>query len=272
MQFRLEKVIFRSYLSFLMLVCVSVMALIVAVNRLVDPYGFYHAPHYEGFNINKPEIVTHLRLAKASAVKRIMPRSIILGSSRSEYGIDPEHPGWLKLPTYNLALSGGNIYEAMRYLQHAHTIKPLQEVVLMVDFFMFNALNNPNEIDFKENHLSVGVDGVKQISLISDELASLISLDTFFSSMNTVIKQGNKYESMYMPNGMIKRENREQTIKKVGGHRNAFISNERGAYASTHGKYSFSDKDINNIDVYRSLLKFCYQQDIHLNIAISPMQ
>ena len=69
---------------------------------------------------------SHLRMAKAYQVRLQKPRAIILGTSRAEFCLDPDHPGFSHRPTYNLNLSRGNFYEILRYFQHVDAVTELE--------------------------------------------------------------------------------------------------------------------------------------------------
>ena len=85
----------------------------------------------------KPYIPT--KRAKALAILKIRPKTIILGSSRTELGMDPNHSFWDFQPVFNAAFGGADIYDSFYYLKHANSTGELKKAVIMVDFFMFNA-------------------------------------------------------------------------------------------------------------------------------------
>ena len=257
------------YLRVLLFGTMAFLLLAVGFNRLIDPFGLFDGPHIEGINTNKPEFVSHLRMAKAAAVQRLHPRAIVLGTSRGEIGIDPQHPGWSVQPVYNLALSGGNIYEAYRYLQHTHALEPVHQVVLMLDFFMFNAVNNSDEVDFDEQRLAVSADGESLQSGFSDLIAALGSLDALASSLQTVRLQHKGRE--YRNDGFRFREYQaRQEFRSQGGQRAAFQGNERGYFKKNYDRFSFQNPNRDNLKIYRRLLQLAYRDDIDLHIAISP--
>ena len=72
--------------SFLLAVCIF--------NYFVDPYWIYQTARIEGVNKNKPVFEKHIRLSRAHVVNKLKPSGIILGTSRAEFGIDPNHSGW----------------------------------------------------------------------------------------------------------------------------------------------------------------------------------
>src|SRR5438034_6303983 len=108
------------------------LAAVVAVNLVVDPFGMYRLVVLESVNAYKPAIPTRVRLIKAYEVRRLRPRGIILGTSRSHVGLRPSHDGWdpAARPVYNLAFDGATTKEMYHYLRHAHAFRPLRKAVL----------------------------------------------------------------------------------------------------------------------------------------------
>ena len=254
---------FQRYLRVLLVWIPLVLLSVIGFNRLVDPYGLYPGPRFEGFNTKKPEFSNHIRMAKAKVIHRIRPRAIVLGTSRGEIGIDPQHPGWKMQPVYNLALSGGNIYEALRYLQHSGAIVPTQQTVLMLDFFMFNTNQNPDELDFDEAILSISFDEKTQ-RIGTRQFEILASLDAFFASLRT-LRQDKDY---HRRDGFRLRENDERSEKEQ--QRTAFLDNEEGYFNKHYHQFSFANHERDNLALFRKLLIYAHEHDIDLRIGISP--
>ena len=84
----------KRYLLILVLVIIASLLCVGMLNWFVNPYSIYSSPKIEGINKDKTEFLNHLRLTKAYQVSRQKPTSIILGTSRSGRGLDPDHPGW----------------------------------------------------------------------------------------------------------------------------------------------------------------------------------
>ena len=259
---------FSIYLKFLLIAVPVVLISTVGFNRLIDPYALYGGPTIEGVNTNKPAFSSHLRLAKAAAIRQQRPSAIVLGTSRGEYGIDPDHPGWDTSSVYNLSLSSANLYESFRYLQHAQAVQPLQQVVLMLDLLMFNA-SKPEQADFTEERLAVNAKNQPQQQNSSD-LLILASLDTTFASVETIMKQYKTDGSIYLANGMRETTHNTINIHSSGGHHKAFLSNEKGYFNDTYDKFSLTTAQRNNWKTYQEILSLAQQQKIELHIAISP--
>ena len=60
-------------------------------NFIVDPYDVFNTPNFFGINHEKPKKDSNDRQFKAIDITRIKPTTIIIGSSRTKQGINPEH-------------------------------------------------------------------------------------------------------------------------------------------------------------------------------------
>jgi hypothetical protein len=254
----------RYFYSLLISLVVSLL-LVAGFNRVVNPYGIFTGPEIAALNRDKPETLTRQRMSKAYQVAYRKPEAIILGTSRA-IALNPEHPHWASLRRYNLALTSSSIYEQWRYLQHAQAINPLREVVIGMDYFMFNHRTGKN---FREARLAVKPDGRAQWNLagyeINDLMAGLLSLSAFRSSLATIEQQGKVHDPV--------EEKRERIIAK-GGHWGLFTDMERDlfqTYASASVQRSYGE--IGSYDepgCMRKIIRLAQQSNIRLTLFISP--
>lgn len=251
-----------------------------AFNWFIDPFGVFGAIQIEDFNTLKPDFSEHVRLGKAATVSRLAPEAIVLGSSRAEQAYDTEHPGWKPQarPRYNLGLSAANMYEVLRYFQHAHGTQPLEQSVLGLDFFVFNVYRE-NKPDFNDARLAVSLDGKNNfLTLRSDFFPVLLSNDAWNASLRTIrVQDANSINTPYLSNGLRGWQDKSERILEKGGHRKAFLANER-LFASTlylpapQYKYDFinSETGESTWDYYRLLLSTAYQDNVDLILVINP--
>jgi len=268
MSFRYIK--WYSILTFLLLL-LSLLSVCV-----IDPYDICRIVAVKGLNAQKTEFSTHLRISKAWAIQHEKPEAINLGTSRAEYGIDPDHPGWRSKHVYNLALSGANIYECMRYFQHAHCVKPLKKVILALDFFMFNAYRK-NQPDFDENLLAATSDGLPTQFSNINAISVYFSIDSLIDSFHTICNQNEEDGTIFLPNGQREWTHNTRNIRKKGGHRKAFLSNEKSYMTDTwlpapFRQYNFIDPETKSstFEYYTAILKTAYRNHIDLRIFVSP--
>jgi len=267
--------LFKHYLFLIVSIVIVFMSIIGLANWLIDPYWIYRNVEITGINKIKPMFRTHVRMAKANLVNKIKPKGIILGSSRSGYGIDPTHPGWTTSSVYNLSLPGTTIYELMRYFQHATVDGSVKEVVLALDFFMFNG-QRKFESDFKENRLNADVNGNYNFSSgFADIGATLFSIDSLKASYRTLYSQNE--ENMFLDNGQRSWTSYMEKIEKVGGIRNMFHKVER-EYLSDHwwfsscNRYEFNESETNKstFRYLRTIISEAHKKNIRLHLLISP--
>ncbi|MCC7485784.1 MAG: hypothetical protein IT529_12465 [Burkholderiales bacterium] len=99
----------RRYTRGLLLALALVLAATAAFNALVDPFWYFGAPEYPGFNAAKPRFARLERAVKPQLLARERPQAIILGSSLAEIGFDATHPALTaggRLTAYNYAFAG----------------------------------------------------------------------------------------------------------------------------------------------------------------------
>ncbi len=253
------------------------MFLVVGIfNGAVDPFGMLGSPRIAGFNEVKPEIGTHVRMAKAYQVRPFNPGGVILGTSRADVGLDPEHKGWARdaAPVYNLALSSGRIDEIYGYLRHAQAHGPLKQVVLSLDLMMFNA-NWRKEADYSESRLSIPEKNILDVGWVKDLLLALFSLDGLKSSQATIEAQSNPTVTNYFPNGARDTSRKWAYVQAKGGHFKLFLMNTKNDLVSPAGWSGFAleaaDGSPPPIDTLRNIVRFCKENDIDLRVIISPI-
>ncbi|WP_222426879.1 DUF1574 domain-containing protein [Hyella patelloides] len=228
-------------------------------NWLIDPQDIFKSPNYWKINHEKINKDNNDRLFKAVDIIRLQPENIIMGSSRTKQGIDPESSALGKEQNfYNLAINGPNFYEARRYIEHAiHNQPELKEIILGVDFFMFNQdlENQPtfNSSRLEKNHL-----------IFDDAVKNLFSLDVVNNSLETIKASQNSPDTVdddygddgFMPNRNF---NNGQTIWRF----NQSIK----LYFSLHSNYQFSESYWND---FKQIVQLCRENNIELKVFLSP--
>ncbi|HEN5521472.1 TPA: hypothetical protein U6299_002967, partial [Legionella pneumophila] len=256
------------YLTFLLLFGLFIMLF----NWLVNPYDIYKSLPIQKFS-QKPQVTSHLRLSKAIAIEWKRPEYLILGSSTAETGLDPDFSAWDNSHVYNLGLSGANIYEVMRYLQHAEAIKRIKKVVLVVNFFMFNAYVE-NRDDFNESLLRVDVNGDKNPFAINTIISTLLSFDALKASLETIKNQHKR--NAFLSNGQLVHDYREEQIQQLKGYKNNFLYTE--SYSKTsllplpHNQFGFTDpeKGIDTIAYLQKIIAICEKNHTELILILAP--
>lgn len=146
---------FQTYLvTFATLLLVG-LVLVLSATYVTDPYAIYRS-HDEIRGLEG-----HTRIVKPIWVAEAQPDTLLIGSSRAEFLLDPDAVDALTGSTaFNMALSGANIHEIRRNAEHALAVAPIATLVIGLDFFMFNQ-DRPPRPNFSENRLAVDENGAR---------------------------------------------------------------------------------------------------------------
>lgn len=266
------------YLRLYAIVTGGLLAAVIGFNYVIDPYDVNGRFDIERVNSVKAAMTTHGRLAKAYAVRRLKPEAIALGSSRTEHALDMRHAGWNAgaTPRYNLALGGASIYEIMRYFAHAQTMQPLKQVVIGIDFPMFE-ITTQKAPDFSESYFTPE-DSLGGLEIGLQKLGILASLDTVELSAKTVIKsafKGSLKFCIFEDDGTSAAACLENQIAP-NGIRAAFIPREieglKEARTSPDHAFRFDNgSGESTFDHFRAILKIARQNGTDLRLFISPI-
>jgi hypothetical protein len=244
--------------------------LVAAINLVVDPYNLIDGIRVLGLNEKKPDIFSHSRLYKAYAAWNIRPEAIALGNSRTDCGIDPDHPGWSLAANghFNLGLSGAHIYETKHYFRHALALGKVKQVVLGLDPYSFG--HNKTTADFRAGILAhesgvIGLYGWQR-------LAYFFSSDALRSSLRTISAQDRPAVSFFR-NGQRAPDFFAYDIQQHRGYRNYFLKADkttvRSLCDSKVGCTSFFNPE--NLQELREILHLARTHNVDLRLFISPV-
>lgn len=212
---------FFAIVSFLLLVC-------ALLNWYVDPYEFFNRPRIDGVNELKPTADTRVRYGKPYRVALLNPRTVIMGNSRPEMGLDPAYHCWPEKmsPVYNLAMPGIGLYQIYRNFQHAVAVSDVEYLVLGLDFLFFTHAGeneDPYTLDTDQRnltHLSTLPDGSKnpfyRLERAKIFFQALFSLQAAIDSISTLRAQDEEFTSTINPDGYNPGETFSEIIANEG--------------------------------------------------------
>lgn len=221
----------RGYLQALALSVAAVLLALAGVNAFVDPYGYFNTPRIAGINEFALGFNHRLPLAKALAVDRLRPASIIVGNSRAETGYDPEHRAFAERPAYNLAIGGANIQTARRYILEALAAGRLRRIVLTVDFSMFDPAVWKAETE--DVALLTDATGKPRGTLHeARRFAAILLSGTALSDSWWSLTHQRRPVAHYLPSGLRDDATDIDQVMREGGHRNASLLAESNFFAA----------------------------------------
>ena len=279
----------KRYLLFWALLTGLIILAVAVFNLVVDPYGLFRLVDRPGFNSIKPKAGTHGAMAKAYQVLRVQPRGLILGNSRAEVGLDPEHPAWPQnaRPVFNLALPGTGTQTTLNYLQHALAnsknagVPKLELVVWGIDFmdFLVDAAVPPpsSQMVKKDLRLLVTSDGSRNperpVQQLRDYTESTLTLAAFLDSVDTLANRRNPYSEDLTPLGF----NPMRDYLKITadeGYRAVFrqkdIENVKAYLRRPKDIFDASGQSSPALADLRQIVNLCRKNRIPLHLVIYP--
>lgn len=267
-KFSLKNRLHRKLKQYYWFYCAGVAVCLLSVssaNIAVDPYGIWFSQRIWGWNWSKPKQTLHQRLFKAFDIAHQKPVGLILGSSRVLYSLSPDHPALANYqPVYNAGLSSANMYEQLRYLQHALYYQPKLKIVIVgLDFFSFNQ-NIKNRPDFREDRLA------RPLFLSKDYLITSLSLSVLGDSQETLNRNKlNPSSQPFYENGFGKYREELEQLKGSGYRLKAFEHSISSHFKSPEilGNYQISEEKLENL---KQIVEICQKNNIQLKLFISP--
>lgn len=247
------------------------LVVVFMINVVVDPYSVWGSGSILGVNARKPLFTDFERISKAYEIRRLKPHGIVLGSSRAERGIDPDHPAWPTDGNYNLCLRGISLEEIQGFLNHSIGVSDIEVVVYGLDFFTFNACQKTHE----QYDPDILASEIFDSGWILEALRLSASTKTLLDSWRSFRMQ-NSPEALLGPlkNGRLNDNDMRNNIVEWGGQRAAFERNEQLSmsllYNANGQRYDFVNEDTSTFDQFRKILATCHENDIRLFLFISP--
>ena len=141
----------KSYTRILTLSTVTAVAAMVAFNWTVDPFGVYGGNN--GGNSPDAEFLDGSRVATAERLRQRRHSTILLGTSRVACGLDAASPLFAERTVLKVGLAGANFYETFQAFSLAAEQEGVEEVLLCIDFYQFNANAQP-AFDFEQSRFN----------------------------------------------------------------------------------------------------------------------
>ncbi len=255
----------RKYILEIIFVVLLAMISLVTFNWLIDPYNLFGAPKISGVNSVKAVIGNKQRIYETVALLDGNFQTVILGTSRADIGIRPDHPA-ITARGFNGAMSGQPIWETRVLLEKViasqHAVPRV--VIIGLDFFAFNVLL-PTPFDYSDENFH----SHRRIEL-------LFSLSTSLDALRTLIRQN--YDVQLAKGGLI----REDGLRDYVGNPklntpNRFRGTEEGFIRFTYKpipecQWRSADivKQKDSFADFSRILEIAHQYQIDLRLFISP--
>lgn len=267
----------------------AIAGAVAAFNYAVDPYLLFDAARRPGFNDLKPSAATRERMMKAYQVERVSARTIVIGSSRPDLGLDPAARAWpaSARPVYNLGMVGASLEDSLKYLRHysaSGSGKDPATLIVGLDFEAFlhlpaaparpGAPQPPGEM---EERLAVAPDGhpnpARDRRVMQDRAQGLLSLDALADSAQTVTSNRMTPLSNLEANGHLSEASMRDAARADGF---ALLFDQKNLdtvrnYAKPHRHLSDTpDGPIKSFSAIHDLLDYGREHGIGIVLTIQP--
>lgn len=235
---------------------------VASINVIINPYLMF-AERINMFPI-KPEAATRVRMFKKYQAENKGYKTLIVGNSRVEMGIDPNSSLFKNSPAYNVGIPGISFQAQLAYAQNLIDSNPIENVYLAVDFIDFVSFSEAT--DYSQYNLKK--------NRFKDITASILSLDALTSSLRTIVNQS-QYASTRDENGFNPAYDYVPIIKYEG--QNVLTSQKLASLISTFSS-AFYDQKLNRSDIQSPLnllsikLKQWRNEGINITVFINPFQ
>ncbi|MDY6914684.1 MAG: hypothetical protein SVT52_09555 [Planctomycetota bacterium] len=248
---------FKKYLKTWSFLASATLVALALFNFTVDPFRVYRLVLGEQLDPYKSRLDS--RIAKAEMLYHEDCNVLLLGSSRVEVGIDPEHPAWNGAKVLNLGLPAVNMLETQKVLRFALENTSPKKIFLLVDLYMFNKTAH-NSQDFGRSRFNPGG------NIFRYHMENLLSVYSTESSWRAVKYRIRGRRSKFTLLGF--QDRRKMLLKvspKVAFEKTLkfFIKD-----SSLYGDYVY---DPEAVDAFRQIVAACRQRNIELIVAIGPV-
>jgi len=275
----------KRFLRLVLFFALAFMALVSGINILIDPYRVLNLPGIPGLNTDRMESGAYGRMGKALRVMKDKPATVILGASSAEVGFDPEHKAWQYRPVFNLGLSGANLYEIFRYLQHSHAASPLKQALISIVPSSINAYQGERP-DFHEDRLLVNARGIRP-SLVARNnyiFNHLLSIDALAASGQVAARNffhDRSAQTVFRGKTYTQRGRRvlgeahRKNIVENGGY-NRRLRNGLKAFMGylwfplPERKFCPASPNRDTLKIFEEILRFGYENGMSLVFVIDP--
>lgn len=263
-----ERALWLRFLRF-WLVGVAVLLLGVAgLNAAVDPFFVFGTPLIPGFNQYKPATQGREVLAKLALLPRMQPRTVLIGTSKVQVGLDPNFSVWgpEDRPVFNDGLPGNTSPATLAVLEDALAVAPVRRVLV---FFEPMSLLEPG-VPFTpaEPFRHTGW------ARAQDLLDASLTRDALDASITTLAEQWTGLPSGLRPNGqMYDGIFRGPTLAEGPGalFGQKAVQNSRDTLRLVKRIAAQPGAPIANLDVVRRIIALCRDKGVAVDLALAPL-
>ena len=249
---------FKTWFRLTVLLCAAAVLSLATFNLIIDPYDLLGIDVFNGAEWQKTRVRSgggrrHKSVGLTSGPFEI----VVMGTSRSEVGINPRGEGFGNKKVYNVSLQGTNLYELYRVFQFVMEESRPERIVMEVSFSNFTTRRTVGG-DFSGSLFNARIP--REILL----LRYVLSISTLWDSLLTVWDNLRGVESAYTDWGFRK------DFKKNINHAVAFRKTLRN-YMSDPERYGGFRYGLDRLELLREMVDQARRSRVPLTLFIPPV-
>lgn len=248
----------RQYIAVYFLVFLVLLAGVAGLNYWVNPYAAFRSLDDVPFIDHQSRLGT--RIAKAEVMRRYEYDTLLLGTSRTLIGLNPDSEWLPGKSAYNAGFRAGRVVEMELALNHAIRHQPIKDVFLFLDFSMFR-VRELTSIGVYDTQLNPELDRAKYYADM------LLSYSTLRYSLRAIRDAISGSGGDYTLSGWKKIPSRDDA---GGNPRQRFDVILETFVNDRNGFFTLAKYDEEQMEILRRMTQTCADNDIRLVIAFSP--
>jgi len=260
----------KRYLRILLLAPASIIVTIMTLELVIDPYAQFNLFELENINKFKTSALLNERVYKTNRVNHTRPDFLVLGTSREDFGIDPNE---LTFPekAYNGATVSQSYRESRMMLEHLHSIRRFPEHILLGLLYESADIYAPLPGDYNEERLYGGT-----LSSIK-YMFTLNMVRAVAKTVSSNLRGASRNSEGYAENGVALPVQFEGSLRGYGQHQ-LFKENEKLYFADKHHRLPLCranalddpETGYSRLDEIRALVRLAYTEKSDLRLFIGP--
>jgi len=260
-----------SWLRYLKASSVSTVLLLLLVSGLniaVDPFFVFTVPLIRGFNYYKPATQGRETLAKSALLPLLQPRTVLIGTSKVQVGLDPDSPVWRDddKPVFNAGLPGNTSSAMLAVLEEALATAPVRRVLVLLE--PIDLMEPSPPLDSTEPFHHTGRARLRGL------IDAILTRDALEASFRTLAGQWTDMPSGLRPNGQMYDGNfRGPTAVEGPGALFAqkMQQNAQRVAGMARRLADRPDAEVVQLEAVRRIIYLCFEKNVTLDLAVAPV-
>ena len=247
---------FRLYSRVVAACTLAGLAVVAALNLLVDPLGAYPWASLKAMEPYRRQLMS--RPAKAEMLLRNRCDVLLLGTSRVQAGMPVDHPAYGTTNVLNLGLAGTTLPEIAAVLEFALRHQRPRRVLLGADFFLFSDVRGEGA-NFDNSRFNPELQSFDYH--FKNILGSHMVADSWM-----LLRQRSRGE----PPPKTDRGFLSKSLRPGASQRESFVRGVRRFLTEpeVYGAYHYSQERLN---IFRQMLRRCRDEQVELLVFIPPV-